>query len=45
MKLTATQTDHYRRNPAAFIEEQLYDPITNRPFELLPSDAPSSSMP
>jgi phage terminase large subunit-like protein len=37
-KLTAKQLDRYRRDPAAFIEEQLIDPITNKPFVLLPAE-------
>jgi hypothetical protein len=38
MKLTAKQIDRYRLDPAAFIEERLIDPITNRPFVLLPAE-------
>ncbi len=37
-KLTAKQIDRYRRDPGAFIEEQLVDPITNKPFVLLPAE-------
>ena len=37
-KLTAKQIDRYRRDPGAFIEEQLIDPITNKPFVLLPAE-------
>ena len=38
MKLTAKQIDRYRLDPAAFIEERLIDPITNKPFVLLPAE-------
>jgi hypothetical protein len=38
MKLTPKQIERYRAEPAAFIEEQLYDPITNKPFVLLPAE-------
>ena len=38
MKLTAKQIDRYRLDPAAFIEERLIDPITNRPSVLLPAE-------
>jgi hypothetical protein len=38
MKLTALQLDRYRRDAAAFIETQLIDPITNKPFVLLPAE-------
>jgi phage terminase large subunit-like protein len=36
MNFTAKQLNRYQRNPAAFIEECLYDPETGRPFVLLP---------
>ena len=38
MKLTAKQIDRYRLDPAAFIETQLVDPVTNKPFVLLPAE-------
>jgi len=38
MKFTAKQLNRYQRDPAAFIEECLYDPETSRPFVLLPAE-------
>jgi hypothetical protein len=38
MKLTARQLSRYQRDPAAFIEECLYDPETGKPFVLLPAE-------
>ena len=38
MKFTPTQLKAWQRDPAAFIETQLIDPITNKPFVLLPAE-------
>jgi phage terminase large subunit-like protein len=38
MRLTARQLARYQRAVAAFIEEQLYDPITGKTVELLPAE-------
>lgn len=38
MKLAPKQLDRYRHEPCTFIEEQLYDPVTNKPFILLPAE-------
>jgi phage terminase large subunit-like protein len=37
-KLTPKQIARYQREPASFIEECLIDPITGKPFELLPAE-------
>lgn len=36
--LTETTLEHYRRKPAAFIEDALIDPISGKPFRLLPAE-------
>ena len=38
MKPTAAQLTRWRRDPGAFIETQLVDPVTNKPFILLPAE-------
>jgi hypothetical protein len=37
-ELTASAIARWRRDPAAFIEQHLYDPITRKPFKLLPAE-------
>ena len=37
-ELTASAIARWRKNPAAFVEQYLYDPITRKPFKLLPAE-------
>src|SRR5271168_4792752 len=38
MKFTAAQLKRWQQSPADFIETQLVDPVTNKPFVLLPAE-------
>jgi phage terminase large subunit-like protein len=38
MKFTAAQLKKWQADPARFIETQLVDPVTNKPFVLLPAE-------
>ena len=38
MKFSAAQLRKWQRSPAGFIETQLVDPVTNKPFVLLPAE-------
>ena len=38
MRFTAAQLKRWQRDPCAFIETQLVDPVTNKPFVLLPAE-------